>query len=166
MKIRNAIVFIMGAVLSAFVYIILSESFSPASVIVGAVLGIGAMLVCVLFFPDSFLLRYHVKILPLIWYFICLIFIVIHSGIKSLILSYSANTSPMIIDYKSTIKSDMLLTLLANSITLTPGTTTLDKSGATLRVLKLCKSGCRFDVSDITLLERMIKKAEVTRHDV
>ena len=161
MKIKNALVFIMGAVLTAFVYIILSESFSPASAIVGAVLGFGAMLVCVLFFPDNFLSRYHVKILPLVWYFICLIFIVIYSGIKSLILSYSSNVSPMIVNYESSIKSDMLLTLLANSITLTPGTTTIDKSGSTLRVLKLCKSGCRFDVSDIALLERMIGKAEV-----
>ena len=161
MKIRNALVFAAGAVFTAFVYIILSESFSAASVIVGSVLGIGAMLVCVLFFPDSFLSRYHVKVLPLLWYFICLIFIVIYSGIKTLILSYSSKTSPMIINYESSIKSDMLLTLLANSITLTPGTTTIDKSGSTLRVLKLCKSGCRFDVSDIALLERMIERAEV-----
>lgn len=160
MKLKNALVFISGAVMIAFVYMVLSESFSLNSMIVGAALGFGSMLVCVLLFPDNFLSRYHVRLLPLIWYLLCLIFIVIISGIKSLILGFSKNSASILITYKSTLESDMLITLLANSITLTPGTATVDKSGKTLKVIKLCKKGCENDLSDIKLLEKMISRAE------
>jgi len=160
MKLRNAFVFISGAAITAFVYIVLSESFSLRSFIVGAILGIGSMLVCVLFFHDSFLARYHVKVLPFLWYFICLVFIVIISGIKSLILGFSKSSSSLLITYQSSLKSDMLVTLFANSVTLTPGTTTIDKIGSTLKIMRLCKKGKEQDLSDIKRLETMIKKAQ------
>ena len=163
MKLKNALVFILGAAIIAFVYVVLAESFSLHSLIIGAALGAGSMLVCVLFFPDSFLSRYHVKILPLVWYLLRLVFIVVISGIKSLALGFSKNASSVLITYKSNLESDMLVTLFANSITLTPGTVTLDKNGKTLKVMKLCKKGCESDLGDIALLEKMLGKAERTK---
>ncbi len=160
MKLKDTIIFIAGAFIIAFVYMTLSESFGPKSFFTGTLLGAISMFVCVLFFPKNFLSRYHVKWLPLLWYFACLVIIVIFSGIKSLILGFSKDAQPLLVTYKSSLESDMLITLLANSITLTPGTTTIDKNGSTLRVMKLCRAGSEKDLRDIEHLEAMIKKAQ------
>jgi multisubunit Na+/H+ antiporter MnhE subunit len=160
MKSNKVLVFITGAVVLAFVYIVLSESYSLKSLAFGSLLGAGSMFVCILFFPKSFLERYNVRMFPLVWYIIRLIFIIIISGFKSLILGYSKNSVSLLIEYESELESDMLITLLANSITLTPGTTTIDKSDKTLRVMRLCKKGDEANFSDITRMEKMIMKAQ------
>lgn len=160
MKSNKVLVFVTGAVVMAFVYIVLSESYSLKSLALGLLLGLGSMFVCVLFFPKNFLERYNIRALPLIWYIIRLIFIIIASGFKSLILGFSKNSASLLIEYESQLKSDMLITLLANSITLTPGTTTIDKAGKTLRVMRLCKTGDEANFSDIVQLEKMIMKAQ------
>ena len=163
MKLKNALVFIFEVVVTALVYMVLAESFTLHSLIIGAALGVGTMIVCVLLFPGNFLSRYHVRVVPLVWYLLRLVFIVLFSGIKSLILGFSKDCSSTLITYKANLESDMLITLLANSITLTPGTATVDKTGKTLKVMKLCKKGCESDVGDIALLEKMIAKAERTK---
>ncbi len=143
-----------------FVYIILSEAYSLKSLGIGMLFGIASMFVCVLFFPNSFLERYDIKIPALLWYFIRLIIIIIISGIKSLFTSFFEDTATLLIEYKSSLKSDMLITLLANSITLTPGTTTIDKHNSTLKVMRLCKKGDEENIDDIKKLEELIAKAE------
>ena len=160
MKIKNIIVFILGSIAAALLYVVLSESFTFVSFALGAVLGVGAMAISILLFPGGFLGRYSAKPLALLWYFIRLIFIIIISGFKSLYLGLFKKPASLLIEYKSSLKSDMLVTLLANSITLTPGTTTIDKNGNTLRVMKLGLKSEKNNVDDIEILERMLKKAE------
>lgn len=160
MSFKKAVVFFTGSVIMTFVYIILSEAYSLKSLGIGVLFGISSMLVCVLFFSKNFLERYEMKIPQLLWYFIRLIIIIVISGIKSLLISFFEDTTTLLIEYKSSLKSDMLITLLANSITLTPGTTTIDKNDNALKVMRLCKKGNEENVDDIKKLEELIAKAE------
>ena len=62
-----------------------------------------------------------------IWYGLALFYEVIVSNLKvvSLILKHRGNPEPQIIKISIDLKSDLLRTILANSITLTPGTITI-----------------------------------------
>ncbi len=160
MRLKKAAVFISGSLIMTFVYLVLSETYSLKSLGVGALFGVSSMIACTLFFPKAFLERYEIKILPLMLYIIRLIIIIIVSGVKSLIVSYSKTPVSHLFEYKSELKSDMLITLLANSITLTPGTTTIDKNDNVLRVIRLCKKGDEANIDDIKKLERLIKRAQ------
>lgn len=69
-------------------------------------------------------------------YFIQLIFNIYISAfhiIKSILFESKSNIA--IVSTKTDVKNEMYQTAIANSITLTPGTITLDKKGNTLTVL-------------------------------
>lgn len=160
MRLCNIFTYVLWVAVAAFIYIVLREDISVSTFIIGLVLGICALVVCIFFFDKRYLTNSDIKKLPLIWYMINLLIIIIISGIKSLILAIFHDSTSEQLTYSSYLKNDMLITLLANSITLTPGTVTLDKSGNVLKVLKLCKKDCDLKIDDIKHLEKMISKIE------
>lgn len=160
MNIRIIVIYIIWALVIAGIYIVLREDVSYLTIIIGLILGFSTIFTCRLFIGSDFFTQFNIKILPLIWYLINLVFIIIYAGIKSLMLGLSKNTSSVILTYNSRLNNDMLITLLANSITLTPGTITIDKNDSSLRVMRLCKKDCITGVDDIAHLEKMILKIE------
>ena len=161
MKFRNIITYFLWVIIMTFIYMVLREDLTYFTFLVGFGLGITSLIVCLLFFGKSFIMRYHVKVYYMIWYLLRLIIIIILSGIKSLFLGLFSKSSSKLITYKSKLENDMLVTLLANSITLTPGTVTIDKTDNTLKIIKLCKNHCPYDINDIKHLEKLISKLEV-----
>lgn len=160
MKIHNIVSYILWAFLSAFIYVILREDISLTTFIIGLIIGVSALVTCMFFFDKTYFIKNDFKKLPLFWYVISLVFIIIVSGFKSLFLALFHDSSSEQLTYNSYLKNDKLVTLLANSITLTPGTVTVDKQDNVLKVLKLCKKDCAIDLDDIKHLEKMIAKIE------
>lgn len=80
---------------------------------------------------------FKLKTIPL-WglYIIDLIKEVIIANVQvaKIVLSPKMNINPRIVNYKSSLKGEMFLTILANSITLTPGTMTVDLHGSEFQI--------------------------------
>lgn len=105
----------------AVMWMFLSESYSTASFISGYVLGILLLLVFNRFIPDAFYLKRVYKIVNLILLFIREL---ISSNFDIVKLVYKRNLEfePGIFAMPTELKSNWEITLLANLITLTPGT--------------------------------------------
>ncbi len=161
MKLRNIIVYAIWVVILTFIYSVLREDFSIITLLIGFGIAVSALVVCVVFFKQDFLLRYSMKVLPFIWYVANLIVIIIISSIKSFYWGLFLHTSSTLITYETSLKNDMLITFLANSITLTPGTITIDKTNNTLKFMRLCKTDCPSVLDDVKKLEKLLSRLEV-----
>ncbi len=121
-------IFITFIVLFAF-WISLSQVFDILHLSLGVV---SSLLVSIIFY-DVFIKRKKLtpmvsEILRFIRYFLWLSVQIVKSNIKvaKIVLDPSLPISPRIDKYKVKLKKDISLTILANSITLTPGTLTID----------------------------------------
>ena len=120
----------------AVVWIILEERFSFSTVIVGALIGLGTMMA-----TDRYVLRadyqrtYPLGLLVGVRYVFSLIVQIYVAGIQALYKVLTGTLHVGIVDIHTTLDNDFHVALLANSITLTPGTVTLERNGNTLRVI-------------------------------
>lgn len=105
----------------AFMWMFLSESYSASSFIGGYLLGILLLLLLNRFIPDTFYLKRVFKIISLILLFIKeLIFSNI--DIVKLVYTPKLDVEPGIFQLPIELKSNWEITMLANLISLTPGT--------------------------------------------
>lgn len=100
----------------------------------------------ILKFTDRYLLGspyhvvHHFKLLPFIKYFFFMIKEIYVSGFQMIGMILSHDINPVIVDIKTDLDEEYKRVLLANSITLTPGTITADLSDKNLKVLWINKT--------------------------
>lgn len=109
---------------------ILVQSFTVQNMIIGAVCSLGVALI------SQLLLAEHVEslditvdqILRLFAYFPYLVFQIIKANVDvaEIVLDPRLPISPVVVEFKFALKEDLPQVTLANSITLTPGTLTID----------------------------------------
>jgi multicomponent Na+:H+ antiporter subunit E len=116
-------------ILSFIFWLLLTFDFSVSNLIVGAV----ASIICALFFGRFFITNVYKLLQPRRYFwFIIYLFIFIWECIKAnldvayRVLHPAMPIRPGIVKVKTTLKSDMAKMLLANSITMTPGTISVD----------------------------------------
>jgi multicomponent Na+:H+ antiporter subunit E len=116
-------------ILSLIFWLLLTFKITVPNIIVGTV----ASLICSLFFGRFFITNVYKILQPQRYFwFIVYLFIFIWECIKANIdvayrvLHPAMPIKPGIVKVKTTLKSDLAKTLLANSITMTPGTITVD----------------------------------------
>lgn len=104
-----------------FMWMLLNESYTFVTFIWGFIVGLVLLFLLKRFLPGEFYIKRFLKILAL-----CLLFIreLLLSNIEIVKLVYKPNLEfePGIFAYPVTLKKDWEITLLANLITLTPGT--------------------------------------------
>ncbi|MFD1038558.1 Na+/H+ antiporter subunit E [Virgibacillus byunsanensis] len=105
----------------AVMWMFLSESYSTASFIAGYLLGILLLLLLNRFIPDTFYLKRFVKIIKLVFLFIKEL-VISNIDIVKLVYSRKPDFEPGIFALPTDLKSNWEITLLANLISLTPGT--------------------------------------------
>ncbi|ASN05157.1 Na+/H+ antiporter subunit E [Virgibacillus necropolis] len=108
----------------AVMWMFLQETYNTASFIGGYILGILLLLLLNRFIPDSFYLNRFFKILQLILLF-CKELITANMDIVKLVYKPKLDIEPGIFAMPTTLKSNWEITLLANLISLTPGTLTV-----------------------------------------
>lgn len=108
----------------AVMWMFLQETYTTASFIGGYILGIILLLVLNRFIPDSFYLKQLFKIIQLILLFIKEL-ISANMDIVKLVYKPKLEFEPGIFAMPTQLKSNWEITLLANLITLTPGTLTV-----------------------------------------
>ena len=128
-------------VIGMIVWCILYENISWSIAATGLVLGIIAAV-----FANSFLVTrqlsvaYRLNLPVLIVILSVMLFRIFKAGISVIPLIITGKAKPGVIDIKTEVPEGLASTALANSITLTPGTVTIDKNGKELKVLWLNKS--------------------------
>lgn len=94
-----------------------------------------------IFFTDYFLLTgnyvqfYYINPIAFIRYLIYLIYQIYKSGFSAIIKVIKGSYDVTIVDYETCLDDDISICMLANAITLTPGTVTIDKDGNKLKIL-------------------------------
>lgn len=122
------------------VWVILYENLSLYTVISGLLLGAGAALFANMFLTTEKLTSAYRFNIPMLTVFVVvLIYRIYKAGIEAIpdIIRGRFNTS--VIDIETEVPEGMPATTLANSITLTPGTVTIEKKGQKIKVLWLNK---------------------------
>ncbi|MDW7657420.1 MAG: Na+/H+ antiporter subunit E [Bacillota bacterium] len=118
------------------IWVILNEKLGWQQIVTGCILSLA-----VLAFTNSQLLMedyrhiYSIRLFTLIRYFIYLIAQIYKSGFTAIARIIRGHDAVQFNDFESTLDDDLSLTLLANAITLTPGTVTVDLNRHVLKVL-------------------------------
>jgi len=138
---KKLLYYIEFGILGMIVWCILYENLTWTIVVIGLVLGIVAAV-----FANSFLVTHQLKEayrlnLPVLFVtFFVLIFRIFKAGIFVIPSIITGRAKPGIIDIKTEVPEGLASTALANSITLTPGTVTIDKKGQDIKVLWIHKT--------------------------
>ncbi|MBT2694939.1 Na+/H+ antiporter subunit E [Bacillus sp. ISL-55] len=111
----------------AFVWMFLKTSYSPASFFVGYFFGLLIIYIFRRFFTSRFYLLRVVAVLNLIYIF-SLELILSNIAVLKAVLRPKLNIKPGIFAFPTELTEDWEITMLANLITLTPGTLVVDVS--------------------------------------
>ncbi|MEW8970073.1 Na+/H+ antiporter subunit E [Mesobacillus jeotgali] len=111
----------------AFVWMFLKTSYSPASFFVGYFFGLLIIYIFRRFFTSRFYLLRVSAVLNLIYIF-TLELILSNISVLKAVLRPKLNIKPGIFAFPTELKEDWEITMLANLITLTPGTLVVDIS--------------------------------------
>lgn len=120
------------------VWVILEEELSVRTVVVGAVLGLLTLLIV-----DRYVLRgdyeklYAISVVTMVKYPFALIVQIYIAGIQALHRLVTGRVNVDVVEITTTLDDDFRIALLANSITLTPGTVTVERNGDRLSVIWL-----------------------------
>ena len=120
------------------VWLVLFEKISPILCLSGLFVSFSAIRLSERFFlGQSYYRRYYFNLFKIIAYFIFLIKEIYISGFSTILKIITGDVHTDIVTINTELKDDFKKSILANSITLTPGTVTLDLKGQELKVLWL-----------------------------
>lgn len=125
-------------VLLSLVWLILFEDITAFIVLSGILMSI-----LVVLFTDRFLLKgnyehsYMISLGTLAKYTVLLVYEIYLAGMDVIPNILTGKADVQIITCETKLKDELNIDILANSITLTPGTVTVEKKGTTLQVLAL-----------------------------
>lgn len=124
------------SILLIILWCILSEDFSLVSIVIGVLFSsLTILIVHTLFSDNDDVKNYRIPPRILIQYMFVLFYHILRSGIhvaKSVIVG---DFNPKVVHITTSIHNHWFQCLIANSITLTPGTVTVDKTDHELQVL-------------------------------
>ena len=152
---RKAFTYVLEVIALCVIYIILCEEWTLLNAGVGLLLASGSLLFVNLVLLNGDTVHYYFNIYYLI-FIGYLIFSIIKSGIKSIIRIVSGRVSVYFLQYETGLSDRQLVHMLANAITLTPGTVTVDVKDDRLFVMQLVAAGRPPNDTAICGLERMI----------
>ncbi len=119
-------------------WVILFENHNSSTLVSGILINFFVIAVSEKFFmKNSFYNDYNFNIFHLAKYFLVLLFEIYIAGFAILVKIITGQINPDIVDITTDLKEPYKKCILANSITLTPGTVTLDLYQNSLKVLWL-----------------------------
>lgn len=146
---------IIQILLFTLVWCVLNESFDLIYFISGVTISwLTILFVNSFLLEGSYVLIYMINPIVMVRYIIRLIFQIYKSGINSFFKIIRGNDQVKIHTYHTKIKNEIKIGLLANAITSTPGTVTIDKEGQELKILSLGE----LDISSLKSFEKILKK--------
>lgn len=134
-------------IISIIFWCILNESFTLQTIGLGLIVGVVTSVAVHALFTDkqSFSDAYRVPIISMIRFLIVLIINIYHSAFRVVGEIFFVQSDPVIVIIKTRAQGDWERSLIANAITLTPGTVTIDKKDNMLTVLWLKPKHARLE---------------------
>lgn len=153
-----------STLLLCLTWCVLNENFSIITIVTGLIASIlTVFLVRLLFSGNDDIKNYRVRPYLMVWYFVVLFYHIVHSGISTIGSIIRHETDPVVVELHTSVHNHWFQCLIANSITLTPGTITIDKTDHKLRVLWLYPTtDDKEKQADIIFgpFERLLKKGD------
>ena len=136
---RQVMRFALLSLFCSLIWCILRESVSLATALTGFVLGLSAVFASRFFLLPKTMEAIPSEKIPFKSFLLpfCLLYSIFHSGIKIIRMYFRGHTHIGLIKLKTGFSSPFVNYLLANAITLTPGTVTLDMESDELTVLSI-----------------------------
>ena len=120
------------------IWIVFSERIDIQTVVIGVIASAAAIFATNrLVLKDSYGTLYRVRLFPIIHYAVRLLIAIYVAGFQALVRMLSGRINVGIVDITTDLKHPFAISLLANSITLTPGTVTLSQEDQRLKVIWL-----------------------------
>lgn len=117
---------------------ILNEDFSLKTLLIGLVAAlITVVLIRLLFSENDDIKNYRMKPYLFVWFMAVLVYQIIKTGVETARAIFVHDIDPVVVELHTSVHNHWFQCLIANSITLTPGTTTIDKTDHSLKVLWL-----------------------------
>ncbi len=133
---RNFINKLILILILLLIWISLNEDMSLESVIFGGIFSIISVFLPYYIFGDNDnITTYYMPVWFFFLYFFMMVFYISKDGVCLIINLLKGRKNPRVVKIKSKLKNPWYVSIVANSITLTPGTVTLDKTGNTMEVL-------------------------------
>lgn len=142
----------------ALLFMVLSERYSPVFFLYGTLISVFALFFTRWLLPGQSLSGYsRIHVLSLALYLPCLVFFMVEAAVKSIAL-ITKRAKTITYEFPTRLPDAFRINLLANSITLTPGTVCVEHRGDRLLVMQLVAPGEKQDYSRITQMEKLISK--------
>ena len=120
------------------VWVVMQESFAPQTLAIGVAVAALALTVShQLVLKGSYHDHYRVRLLPALWYGVRLLIAIYGAGLQAVGKMLTGRINVGVVDITTTLEDQFPIALLGNTITLIPGTVTLDREGQRLRVVWL-----------------------------
>ena len=158
MRVRKVTKYLLTVLVFAGIYCILREQLGIYVFLGGCLVAVAA-----LWLTDRFLIRdtyvhqFTLKPIHFLGYFLLLLYKILSNGLHAARLTLFGSADYSFFSFSSELVDDFKLNLLANSITLTPGTVTVDRDGKKLLIVQLVREGESADLSDIELFEKKLQ---------
>lgn len=118
------------------IWCILNDSFSLRHLVIGFVIAsIAIIMSCRIHGGEPFMHRLHISLLGFILFFALLIYHIYRSSFRIIYLILTSKMPTRIVQINTTLKHDWTIFFLANAITLTPGTVTINRHDHHLLIL-------------------------------
>ncbi|SHH27417.1 Na+/H+ antiporter subunit E [Clostridium grantii] len=128
---------LIGAVFATTLFwVVLNEKIELLNIIIGIGISLVALIITRKFIlKKPFSETYRFNFLFLVKFYLYLIYKIFSSGFQILPIIIKGEENNTIIDIKTELDNELYIALLANAITLTPGTITVGNTGKNLKVL-------------------------------
>ncbi len=155
MKIKSLCIALLLLTIS---YCILVGDFDFYSVLIALIVSSLSLVLTRVLWGEKMMEGNNIRIIPFFFYILILLKMILFSGINTAKLVLTAKTKCSYLEYATDLEYDYQINLLANSITLTPGTVTIKKRNKTLCIMQLLKQNADIKIADIRILENCIRK--------
>jgi len=122
-------------VLFTFIYMVLSESFSLLTAFLGIASGVVAIWLTNKILEIDYVEMFHINLWLILIYFWIIIRDTYVAGYDTIVRIFKGTINPSFVTYRSNLNDEFLTVLLANAITMPPGSITVDRDGDEMTVL-------------------------------
>ena len=144
--------------LFTIIYIILSESYSFLTIGLGVAAAVTSIILTNKILNVEYVEIFHINIWIILTYFWVIIRDTYTVGFDVLKRILTGDVEPNLIPYKSDLNDEFLTVLLANGITMPPGTIVVDRDGDDMTILTVGYEPVEFVKTTNKTIEKLLKR--------
>lgn len=152
-------------ILFTLIYVVLNEGFSVLTVSLGILSGVVAIWLTNKILDIDYVEMFHINLRLILIYFWIIIRDTYVVGFQMIVRIFKGTIKPNYIKYKSKLNDEFLTILLANAITMPPGTITVDREGDEMTILTMGFEDEAFVKDTYHQIERLIEKFDTKERE-